>query len=226
MFWTVLGEVLTPGLGAALSPMLIVAAIVLGSSPSGPRKGFTFSTGVFVIMAVIGMLVVLGADKAEVATVPSRSEGGHILGLAVGILLCGMAWLTYKNRPTNSEDSSSVKRLTSLDTLPDPRIFVMGMVLGLVNVKNIPLEISVGTNVVQTGAGVPLSLIGMLVFSAMACSTLVTPGVIVLAAPEKSTRILGHARKVLIANNTAIMIVLYLMLGTNLISKSLGPLFA
>ena len=54
MFWTVLGEVLTPGLGAALSPMLIVAAIVLGCAPSGPRKVFTFSTGVFVIMAVIG----------------------------------------------------------------------------------------------------------------------------------------------------------------------------
>ena len=36
--------------------------------------------------------------------------------------------------------------------------------------KRQPLEISVGTNVVQTGAGVPLSLIGMLVFSAMACS--------------------------------------------------------
>ena len=74
MFWTVLGEVLTPGLGAALSPMLIVAAIVLGSAPSGPRKVFTFSTGVFVVMAVIGMLVVLGTAPPTAKSRPRSSD--------------------------------------------------------------------------------------------------------------------------------------------------------
>lgn len=224
MFWTVLGEVLPAGLGAAVSPMMIVATTILATLKGGVRKVFTFGLGELVALGGVSVAAVFVAHGAQVASEPSRSTGGSALRLILGLLLWYLAWKTFRDRPTQGEEPSAVKRLNALDGMSSGKVFSLGFGMGFLNLKNLPLAVSVATAVTQTGAGTTLSVIGMLIFAALGCSLVVAPAVIVLAAPERSERVLSRLRKFMVENNTAIMMVLYLLLGASLIGKTLGPL--
>lgn len=224
MFWTVLGEVLPAGLGAAVSPMMIVATTILATLKQGARKVFTFGLGEFVALGGVSVAAVFAAHGADVAAEPTRSTGGMALRLILGLLLWYLAWRTYTSRPAPGEEPAAVQRFNALDQMSYRKVFGLGFGMGLLNLKNLPLAISVATAVVQTGGGTTLSVIGMMIFAAIGCSLVLAPGVIVLAAPATSERLLGRLRKFMVDNNTAIMMVLYILLGASLIGKTLGPL--
>lgn len=221
-----LGEVLTPGLAAALSPMLIVAAIILASSDAGVRRVFIYAFGDFLAMASLGVIAVLAASGADVATRPSRSQAASFLLLLLGVLLWFMAWKTFKNRPAKGEEPPIVRRLSALDQMTSSRILLIGLALGLVNVKNIPLEIGAATTVVQSGAGRTLSIIAMLIFSLLGTLAVLAPGVIVLVAPNSAERVLGGGRRWFIAHNNAISITIFVLLGASMVAKALPTLFS
>ena len=197
MFWNVLSEVITPGLGAALSPMLIVAATILAGAEGGARKAFIFAFGDFLAFRLV-----------------------------IGLGLWFMAWQTFQERPAVGETPPVVKKLNALDQLSPGRLLLMGVSLGLLNAKNLPLTVSVAAAVGQQGAQTTLEIVGMLIFAGLGASAVLAPGVIALAAPKDAERMLGNARNFFVTHNTPIMMVLFIMLGGNMIGASLSRLLA
>lgn len=226
MFWNVLSEVITPGLGAALSPMLIVAATILAGAEGGARKAFIFAFGDFLALAGVGVLAVLAADGAEIATSSGPSKGASVFRLIVGIGLWVMAWQTFQKRPAAGETPPVVKKLNALDQLSPGRLLLMGVSLGLLNAKNLPLTASVAAAVGQQGAQTTLEIVAMLIFAGLGASAVLAPGVIAVAAPKDAERVLGAARNFFVTHNTPIMMVLFIMLGGNMIGASLSRLLA
>ena len=66
----------------------------------------------------------------------------------------------------------------------------------------------------------------MLIFAGLGASAVLAPGVIAVAAPKDAERLLGAARNFFVTHNTPIMMVLFIMLGGNMISTSLSRLLA
>jgi hypothetical protein len=108
--------------------------------------------------------------------------------------------------------------------MPSGRILLLGVALGFLNAKNLPLTISTGTSVSQTGAGTTLQVVAMLIFAALGVTAVLAPAVIVKVAPNDSARVLGNARQFFVSHNTTIMVTVYVLLGASMISDSLGPL--
>lgn len=226
MVWTVLGLVLTPGLGAALSPLVIVAATILATAKGGARKTFIFAFGAFLAMAIVGVGATLAADGADAVMDDSGpSKLKLIVRLLVGLLLWFMAWRTFKNRPADGESPAIMTKLNALDQYPPLKILTLGVALGLLNAKNLPLAISVGVAVSQSGADTMLAIIGMLVFAALSTVAVIIPGVIALTRPNEAERLLGGVRNFFVDHNTAIMVALYVLLGASMVGDSIGPLF-
>lgn len=225
MFWTVLGEVLTPGLGAALSPMAIVAAVLLASAPGGVRRSFLFALASFLALTVLGMSVLLLSNGADVGVKSGPSTAVTVLRLVLGILFVIFAWVTFKKRPRKGEKPKTQRWMSALDTMSTGRVLLLGLTMGFLNAKNLPLSINVATSVAETGASTAVADLGILIFAFLGSLGVLAPGMIKLLVPQDAERILNAIRSFFVDHNAAIMTVLLLMLGVNAIGKSLGPLF-
>ena len=225
MFWTVLGEVLTPGLGAALSPMSIVAAVLLASAPGGVRRSFLFALASFLALTTVAMIVLLLSNGADVGVKSGPSTAVTVVRFIFGILFVVFAWITFKKRPRKGEKPQMQRWMSALDTMSTRRVLLLGLAMGFLNAKNLPLSINVATSIAETGASAAVADIGILIFAALGSLGVLAPGLIKLLVPKDAERLLNATRSFFVDHNAAIMTVLLLMLGVNAIGKSLGPLF-
>jgi threonine/homoserine/homoserine lactone efflux protein len=225
MFWTVLGEVLTPGFGAALSPMMIVAAVLLATSPGGARRSFTYALGDFLALAILGLVVLFVSHGTNVGVESGPSKVGTAIRLVLGVAFLVFAWSTFKHRPKKGAQPELPKWMSTMDTMSTGRVLLVGLSMGFLNAKNLPLAIAVATSVAQTGAGTTVSVIGIMVFAALGSLGVLAPGLVRQFIPKDAERVLNATREFFIEHNAVIMTVLFLILGVNAIGKSLGPLF-
>lgn len=225
MFWTVLGEVITPGLGASLSPMLIVAAVLLACSEDGARKALVFAIGAFLALAGMGMLVLLVSNGAEVGTKSTPSTIAEIVRLILGLGFWWLAWGSFKQRPKAGELATLPGWMDKMYAMSTGKLLLLGVGLSLANVKNLPLTISTMAAIAQTNAPLTIGAIGVLIFAFIGSLGVFAPYFVLRLYPQRAGKILNAARDYLTRHNSTIMTVLFTILGANLVSRTLGPLF-
>lgn len=147
-----IGKMLPATMAIALTPIQIVAAVVVLGGPKGRAGGFAF---------LAGWLVALGAlVTAAILLVEKLGEGGrtsspllHWLQLAAGLLLIAMAMRLWRGRPRDGEEPAQPKWLAALGEAGPGRAFAAGATTAAANPKIIALVLSSVTSL----AYLPLS---------------------------------------------------------------------
>jgi threonine/homoserine/homoserine lactone efflux protein len=226
MFWTALGEVLAPGVGAAISPMPIVAVLLLVTGGGGRRKALLFATGFVLAVFAVSMIVLALSDGADVSSSSTPSKIASAVTLLLGVLFLWLAWKQWSNRPRAGHEVASPKWMKALDTATPGAAFKLGLVLSAVSLKNLPLMITASTGVAQTGVSVVGAVIVLVVFSLLAGIGLFFPLVMLRFGPAGTEAKVVVAKDFLISHSAVIVAVLFVILGGQNIGKALGPLFS
>ena len=101
-----IGQVLSLGVGVALSPVPIIAVVLMLGTPRARANGPAFVLGWVVGLALVGTLVLLAASGAD------ASEGGEpatwvdVLELVLGCLLALVAVKQWRGRPHEGEEAA------------------------------------------------------------------------------------------------------------------------
>lgn len=213
-----IGEILPLAVGIAVSPLPMVAAVLLLMAPSARRSSAGFLIG------WVGGLAVVAAVAALLARlIPESpgSAGAHpVLGavkLVLGCLLLFLAVRQWRQRPRPGEESVLPKWLAAVDSLDAAKAAGLAFLLAGVNPKNLLLAFSAG---LQLGRSDHPFVAGV-VFLVIASSTV--GGLIVLyrLRPELVSSWLAPAREWLVANNAVVMSGLMLVMGSVVIGKAL-----
>ena len=115
-----------------------------------------------------------------------------------------------------------------IGTLVGDAVWMIGAALGLalllsaVNPKNLLLAVAAGASIGRAQLGTGPAAIVIAVFVVIAAVTVAAPVVLYLVAPGKAADVLDEVRAWLVANNAAIMAVLLLVIGTQLLGKGIG----
>ena len=94
-----IGQVLSLGVGVALSPVPIIAVVLMLATPRGRANGPAFIAGWLIGLSVVGAIVLVvssGADASESGE-PARWVG--VLKLVIGVLLLLVAVRQWRGRP-------------------------------------------------------------------------------------------------------------------------------
>ena len=218
----VIGEVFPYALGIAISPVPIIAIILLlmSSRARTTSVGFLFGWLVGIIVAII-VFTALSSIIPPADPNASNPIGG-VIKLLLGALLVFLAVREWLGRPKDGEEAKLPKWMAAIDSLTAARAFVLGFALAAVNPKNLLLAIGGGYAIGSAGLSIGSIVVVMLIWVVVAGSTVLIPVLAFLIAGERAKGPLTRMRVWLVSNNATIMAILLLVIGVALIGKGIG----
>lgn len=215
----VIGDLLPLALGVAISPIPIIAAILMLFSPraAGTSSGFLVGwiAGIVVVTAIFTAL----SGSLESAGEPSAAASWTKIVLGVLLLLVGV-----RNWRGRGGEHATPKWMTAIDSFTPVKALGLGFLLSAVNPKNLLMGAAAGVAIGSAGLSLGDEIIAIVIFTGIAASTVAIPVIAYLFAADKMRGPLDRRKAWLQENNATVMAVLILVIGVVLIGKGVGGL--
>ena len=144
--------------------------------------------------------------------------------LLLGLALLAVGARQWRGRPKPGQDVALPKWMTAIDHVTPVKALGLGVALSRGQPEE-PADDSVRRVTIADGAlDTGQQVVAVVVFTALAASTVVLPVVAYLVAKERMRRPLEDLRGWLQANNATVMAVLILVIGVTQVGKGLGGL--
>jgi len=220
-----IGEMLPLAIGIAISPLAIVAVILILTTPQARTNGPAFLGGWLLALAVVGGIALVVTDAAESADTSGPRTIVAVLKLALGVTLLVLAWRGFRGRPQPGGDAPLPKWMAALDRFTPGRSLAMGALFGGVKPKNLILAAAAAAGIAGAGLGGAQQVAVLLLLILVASMAIIAPvAVYFLLGDERSARVLDGWKTWLQANNSTVMIVLFVVFGVVLLGKGIGGL--
>ncbi len=116
------------------------------------------------------------------------------------------------------------KWMTRVDSLSPGKAFGLGVVMAGVNPKNLLLTVAAAAGLAQLGLSTSDAVVALIVFVAVGSLAIAGPVVYYFVGGEHATAALDSLKDWLAMHNAAVMTVLFLVFGVDLIAKGIPPL--
>lgn len=217
----VIGEILPLALGIAISPIPIIAAILMLLSP----KARVTSVG-FLLGWIIGIVVAVVVFTLLSSILPDENPGSKpihgTIQLVLGALLLLLAIRQWRGRPKGDAEPVLPKWMQAIDKITFPAAFGLGFLLSALNPKNLIMGAGAGVAIGSASLDVGAIIVVIAVFTLIAASTVAVPVIAYLIAADKLRGPLDALRGWLERENAIIMALLLLVIGVVLIGKGIG----
>ncbi len=216
-----IGELLPYSVGVALSPIPIVAVILMLGTPRARVNGLTFAVGWIVGLAAASTIVLVvtgGSDQAGSTSADSVSWAK----LAIGVLFLAMARRQWQKRPRAGKEVDMPTWMADVDHVGPAKALGLGVLLSGVNPKNLALAAAAGAALAQAGLDAGGDVVGVAVFVVLGSVSVVGLVLFALLAPRAAAAPLASIKAFMSEHNAVIMMVILLLLGAKLIGDGLG----
>jgi threonine/homoserine/homoserine lactone efflux protein len=219
-----IGQVLSFAVGVVLSPVPIIAVVLMLATPKGRVNGPTFLAGWIVGIAVLGTIVLLISSGASASSQGTPATWVSILKIVLGVLLVLLAARQWRARPRGDAQPELPAWMKTIDKFTPARSAAMGVALSAINPKNLLLIVGAAAAVAQTGASAADQAVALAVFIVIATLGVGAPVAIYFLMGNRATKILGELHDWMARENATIMAVICLIIGAKLIGDAITAL--
>jgi Sap, sulfolipid-1-addressing protein len=221
MLTQAIGDLLPSAIGVALSPVPIIAVILILGTPKAKTNGPAFALGWIaglVIVSVVILFVAGDADDADSAT----ATGINWFQVVIGLVFLALAAKQWKSRPRKGHEAPMPKWMATIDSFTPIKSLLFGAALSGANPKNLALTAAAAASIARAGLSGGDSAIAVAVFVVIGSLTVAGPVLFYIAATDKAVGPLASTKEFMSEHNAVIMMVVLLVLG----AKILGQGFA
>ncbi|HQZ90017.1 MAG TPA: GAP family protein [Thermomicrobiales bacterium] len=220
-----IASMLPMAVAVAVSPIQIIAVILILLSPRAKTAGPTFLIGWLVGMIVIGGLALALSDSIGVGRKASGpSTIGALLQLALGALLLLLAVKQWRSYRSKTEEKALPGWMAGISSASPIRAAGMGAALSGVNPKIVVFTIGASVSIAQAGASTAVELVALAIFIILGSITVIVPVTWRLASPDRSSAVLATWHDWLVRNNAVVMAILLLVFGAHLVGNGVTAL--
>ena len=219
-----IGEMLPLAIGIAISPLPIIAIILILTTPKARGNGLAFLGGWLLGLTVVATIVLIVADAAGADTSSGPSRAVSLIKLVLGLLLLVLAWRRFKKRPKPGEEAPVPKWMRALDGFTPVRSLAVGALLSGPKPKNLILNAAAAAGIAQSGIGGFQQAVVMLLLVVVGSLGIIVPVGVYFAMGDRAAPVLDGWKTWLAANNATVMTVLFVVFGVVLIGKGIGGL--
>ena len=224
MLGQAIGQILPFGVGVALSPVPIIAVVLMLATPKGRANGPAFLAGWIAGIAVLGTIVLLISSGASASSRGAPATWVSILEIALGVLLVVLAITQWRGRPRGEADPDLPAWMKTIDTFTPAKSAGMGVLLSAINPKNLLLVVGAAAAIAQTGSSTIDQAVALAVFIVIATLGVGAPIAIYFLIGDCAAKILGELRHWMARENATIMAVICLIIGAKLIGDAITSL--
>jgi threonine/homoserine/homoserine lactone efflux protein len=219
-----IGQILPLAIGVALSPIPIIAVVLMLSTPRGRANGPGFLLGWLVGLTFVGTVVLLASGAGGAGDDGSPAAWVGWLKLALGAALLALAVRQWRGRPAHGEEAELPSWMKKIDTFTFGKSVAIGFGLSAVNPKNLLLTVAAAAAIAGLGLSAGDAAISLAVFVILGSLGLGVPIAIFFFMGGRAVAVLEEMRSWMGANNGAIMAVLFLVIGAKLIGDGIASL--
>ncbi|MGY1693675.1 GAP family protein [Geodermatophilus sp. SYSU D00814] len=207
-----LGQLLPYAVGVAISPVPVIAVILMLLAPHARGASAGFLLGWVAGIVVVTTLFVLLAGVVEPA------DGGPSplvswVKVVLGGLLLAAGVAQFRARPHRGEQPALPRWMSAIDEVTTGRALGLGAVLSGINPKNLGLCLAAGSTVGSAGLGAGGAAVAVGVYTVLAASTVAVPVLAYAVAAERMRKPLDGLHGWLVQENTVIMGTLLTVMG-------------
>jgi threonine/homoserine/homoserine lactone efflux protein len=216
-----IGNFLPSAVGVAISPLPIVAVVLMLVTERGHANGPSFVGGWCLGLTIVGTVILAISGAADASTDTGPATWVDVLLLILGLLLVLVAAKQWRGRP-HGDEPPTPKWMGALDQFTPVKAGAAGVVLSALNPKNLLLAVAGAAAIAQAGISTGHEAAAYTVFVAISSIGVATPVVIYFALGDRSRRLLDELKTWLARNNAVIMAVLMLIIGVKLIGNAIS----
>ena len=222
MLGEAIGDLLPSAVGVALSPIPIVAVVLMLGTARARTNGPAFAAGWILGLATVGAIVLLVAGDADSSD--DTSTATDVVTLVFGLLLLAVAVKQWRGRPRPGEQPEMPKWMAAIDSFTPGRSFALGALLSGVNPKNLALTLAAAASLAQAGLSAGGDVAGLATFVVIVSLTVAGPVIAYLVLGKGAERGLSEVKQFMSGHNAVIMAVVCLVLAAKLIGNAIGGL--
>ena len=217
-----LGDILPLAMGIAISPLAIIAVILMLITPRARANGVSFLLGWMLGLAAVATVVLVVSESLGVTSSPSHDHSWvGAVKLVLGLALLILAGLELRRRPKPGQEPSTPKWMKELDRTTPPGALGLSVVLSSVGPKTFALGAVAALAVAQSslsGADQALAVVVLVVIGSLG---ILAPVAVYLARGRKAAERLQEWKDWLVAHDAAVAGALLLVFGVLLIGKGI-----
>jgi len=215
---TVLGDLIPYAVPVSLSPLPIIAVLLLLLAPAGRRGAVWFIAGRALALAVPAFVVGLAAARLDW---PGTGDRGGWLRVGFGLLLLAGAMLVWRRRPPAGSTPPAPGWVRAVEAATPPDALRFGLTLTIANPKELALVFGAGLIVGSAALPVGRALAVSAIFAVLASLGAAAPIIWAATAGPSGQRTLVAARDRLLRYQSVLMAGVLLLLGVMLIGSGI-----
>jgi hypothetical protein len=219
-----IGQSLPLAIGVALSPVPIIAVVLMLTTPRARSNGPAFVLGWLLGLGVVGAVVLALAGPGGASEEGQPATWVSWLKLALGLGLLLVAARQFRGRPHEGEAAPLPKWMGAIDRFSPGQALGGGAALAGANPKNLLLAVGGAAAIAQTGIPGSQQAVAYAVFAIVGTLGVGAPVVFYFAMGKRSAELLGRLKDWMSHNNAVIMAVLCLVIGVKLLGDGLSGL--
>jgi threonine/homoserine/homoserine lactone efflux protein len=217
-----IGQILAPAVGVAISPIPIIAVILMLFTPRASTNGPAFLLGWVVGLSVAALVVFELADGADVASDSDASSGLGWGKIVLGLLLLVMALKQWRSRPRRGEDAELPGWMTAVDHFTPVKAAGTGILLSALNPKNLILTAAAAASVAQSDLSSGDAAVAIGAFVVIASASVGGAVGYRQFGGAHARAHLDEMKSWLSTHNAAVMATILLVLGAKILGDGLG----
>jgi len=219
-----IAQVLTYAVGVAISPVPIIAIVLMLFTARARENASAFAVGWALALAAVSGAAYAVADAGDAATETTAFDTVSWVQIAFGVIFLLLAARAWRNRPEPGVEAELPAWMAGIESFTAAKAFGLAVLLVAANPKNLLLSLGAGSSLAQLGVSTSEAVVSLLVFVALASATIAGPVVYYLVRGDRADEQLDAVKGWLVLHNGAVMTVLLVVLGADLVSKGLPPL--
>lgn len=207
---SLLGQLIPTAIVGALAPVPIIVVITLLMSKGGLAKAVGFGAALVGVFAIIGAVTLATARVNAGSTTKGSAVTGTIIAV-LGVVFLVMALKQIVDTP--DPDAPPPKFMTKLDSMSVAGATVFGLVLALINLKQLGIYVAGVSLIVQADISTGQGWLALVILLVLIQLGVIAPIAGYLLARDRATRMLEGFRVWLVGHNRVISTVLGLVVG-------------
>ncbi len=217
-----IGQVLPLGVVVGLSPIPIIAVILMLVTPRAEVNGPAFLVGWLAGLTTVGVVVFLIASRAGASGGDEPALWVDVLLLMLGLLMLLIALKQWRGRPRASEEPKTPTWMESVDDFTSAKSAGAGVVLSAANPKNLAMAVAAAAEIAQLGVSAGDEAVAYAVFVLVGTIGVAVPVAMYFVLGERARPILDGTKGWMERNNAVVMSVLLLVIGAKLVGDAIS----
>ena len=216
------GEVVAFGIGVALSPAAVIAAVLMLVGPGGRARAAVFALTWALSLAVVGTVTLLLADGVGASDGGGPADWVIVAQVVLAVLLVLLAAGQWRGRLREGAAAEMPRWMQKVDGLTTTKAIVMAVFLAAGKPKNLLLTIGAAVAIAELGVPAGEQASALVAFVLLGTLAPAAPLALSLLLREHSTSALRDLRAWMVRENATIVGLLCLVFAAKLLGDALS----